>query len=115
MDNNNNTGTFNALRRGTGEGVDMTGTWLSQDLVSSASATMQVTQTGNALSGTIQGGQNQPLLGTVTGNQVTFTMQTGGNAVTWTGYLSVDGNTVTGYWVNVGGPPTSGGWRMTRQ
>lgn len=107
------TSAFTALRRGTGEGVDMTGTWLSTDLETSDSLQMQVTQNGNTLSGVPQGATSA-LPGTINGSQVTFMTQVGGNPVTWTGHLSFDGNNVFGIWVNTS-VPESGGWRMTRQ
>ncbi len=113
VNDNNITGILNGLRRGTGEGVDMTGTWLSVDLGTSASQTMQVTQNGTLLSGTTQGALPVALQGTISGSEVAFTMQVGGSLITWTGHLSVDGNTVTGGWVN-SGTTERGDWRMTR-
>jgi len=108
------TGTFTALRRGTGEGVDMTGTRLSVDLESSASALMQVTQNGNVLSGMTQNAPAVPIPGVITGNQVSFTKTVSGNTIIWSGYLSVDGNTVSGHWESAS-LSKYGGWRMTRQ
>lgn len=110
----NAVGVFSGLRRGTGAGVDMAGTWLSEDLSTSASLSMQVTQNGNTLAGTTQGNPGSTLAGTITGSEVSFITTIGGNTITWTGYLSVDGNTVTGHWMNAG-TLAAGDWRMTRQ
>jgi len=109
----NTTGAFNAVRRGTGDGVDLTGSWLSLDLETSASLAMQIVQSGNKLSGTPQGATSS-LQGTVNGSEVTFMAQVGGKLITWTGNLSFDGNTVTGDWLNTATTDV-GGWRMTRQ
>lgn len=114
VNDSNDAGTFSALRRGTGEGVDMTGTWLSLDLTTSASLTMQVTQNGNVLSGTTLSTPSSTIQGTINGNMVTFVTQAGGTIFTWTGFLSFDGNTVSGEWVSTSATWYHG-WRMTRQ
>ncbi len=113
VNDGNDAGTMYGLRRGTGEGVDMTGTWLSVDLGTSAGKTMQITQDGALLSGTTQGAPPVALQGTISGSEVSFAMQAGAAFITWTGHLSVDGNTVTGSWVN-SATSARGNWRMTR-
>ncbi|MEI6971974.1 MAG: hypothetical protein WCL44_10715 [bacterium] len=113
LSNNNYAGTFTAIRRGTGEGVDMTGSWLSEDMTTKASLTMQITQDGNTLTGIPQGSQT-PLAGVISGSQIAFSKQTAGNNISWSGNLSYDGNTVIGRWVN-SSVPSVGVWRMTRQ
>lgn len=107
-------GTFSMSLRGTGEGVDMTGPWLSQDLETSVGAQMNVTQNGSTLTGIVQGPAATAVMGTISGPEVTFTYVAGTNRTVWMGYLSVDGNTVTGNW-SVEGQDIEHGWRMLRQ
>ena len=106
-------GTFKSLRRGTGIGVSMTGNWDFTNITAHLDSGIQLTQSGDSIVGTSLVDSNVTITGSLNGSLVQLAEDDTTNIVHVSGYLSVDGNIVTGEWSESPGG-TSGGARLTR-